>query len=123
MLQEATCTISIAPEGWYLVLKNPAKDGSHPRTGALNNLPELKIGRKVNIPGPISFALWPGQMVRVIEGHVLESNQYLEVRIYNEERARDGWNVALGEDAEAEPPTLEVGQSLVIRGGERLRFE
>ncbi|MCA9693397.1 MAG: hypothetical protein KC636_27625, partial [Myxococcales bacterium] len=59
-LDEATQTISIAPEGWYLVLKNPARDNTHPRTGALNNLPELNIGRKVNIPGPFSFALWPG---------------------------------------------------------------
>ena len=32
----------------------------HPRTGALNNLPELVVGRKVNMPGPVSCALWPG---------------------------------------------------------------
>ena len=65
-LDQAIQMISIAPEGWYLVLKNPAADKSHPRTGALNNLPNLDTGRKVNIPGPISFALWPGQMVRVL---------------------------------------------------------
>src|SRR6185295_2547052 len=60
LLEQATQILSIAPEGWYLVLKNPARDGSHPRTGALNNLPELNIGRKVNTAGPVSFALWPG---------------------------------------------------------------
>ncbi len=38
-LEQATQTLAVAPEGWYLVLKNPARDGSHPRTGALNNLP------------------------------------------------------------------------------------
>ncbi len=56
-LDQAIQMISIAPEGWYLVLKNPATDKSHPRTGALNNLPNLDTGRKVNIPGPISFPL------------------------------------------------------------------
>ncbi len=132
-LQEATCTISIAPEGWYLVLKNPAKDGSHPRTGALNNLPELKIGRKVNIPGPISFALWPGQMVKVVQGHRLRSNQYLLVRVYDEEGARENWSKAVikkkaaegeGEESESEAdglhddemPDLTMGALFVIRG-------
>jgi major vault protein len=94
-LDEATQTFSIAPEGWYLVLKNPAHDATHPRTGALNNLPDLTIGRKVNIPGPVSFALWPGQMVKVIQGHQLRSNQYLLVRVYDEEGARNNWRNAV----------------------------
>lgn len=129
-LEQAIQTLSVAPEGWYLVLKNPARDKSHPRTGALNNLPELDIGRKVNIPGPISFAQWPGQMVKVLQGHHLRSNQYVVVRVYDEEAAKANWKNAVikpqtqpGEgDAEGgdghaiDPAELTMGKLLSIRG-------
>jgi len=128
-LDQAIQMISIAPEGWYLVLKNPATDKSHPRTGALNNLPNLDTGRKVNIPGPISFALWPGQMMRVLQGHHLRSNQYLLVRVYDEEAAKSNWKNAVikpQKTGEGEPevaildalPDLTMGNLLVIRGTE-----
>lgn len=128
-LDQAIQMISIAPEGWYLVLKNPATDKSHPRTGALNNLPNLDTGRKVNIPGPISFALWPGQMMRVLQGHHLRSNQYLLVRVYDEEAAKANWKNAVikpQKTGEGEPevaildalPDLTMGNLLVIRGTE-----
>src|SRR5690606_22928545 len=129
--EAATRSFAVAPVGWYLVLKNPARDGSHPKTGAINNLIELEIGRKVNIPGPASFALWPGQMVRVIQGHHLRSNQYLLVRVYDEEGAKANWKNAVlrprAEAAEGEaeaivsaqrPPDLTMGTLLVIRGTE-----
>jgi major vault protein len=131
-LEQAISVFAVAPEGWYLVLKNPAKDGSHPRTGALNNLPELDVGRKVNVPGPVSFALWPGQMVKVVPGHSLRSNQYLLVRVYDEEAAKSNWTKAVikrqtspGADPESvqgvlDPnksvPELTMGKHLVIRG-------
>lgn len=124
-LEQATQTMAVAPEGWYLVLKNPARDGSHPRTGALNNLPELNVGRKVNTPGPMSFALWPGQMVRVIQGHHLRSNQYLVVRVYDEEAAKANWKDAVFKPREGEaeseespirPEDLTMGKLLVIKG-------
>jgi major vault protein len=131
-LDVAIQMISIAPEGWYLVLKNPATDKSHPRTGALNNLPSLDTGRKVNIPGPISFALWPGQMLRVLQGHHLRSNQYLLVRVYDEEAAKANWKNAVikpqkagdggGDDGGVvltqQLPDLTMGNLLVIRGTE-----
>lgn len=129
-LDGAIQSLSIAPEGWYLVLKNPATDKSHPRTGALNNLPSLDTGRKVNIPGPASFALWPGQMVRVIQGHHLRSNQYLLVRVYDEEGAKANWKNAVlrmrpeaaADEGEAvhvqRPPDLTMGTLLIIRGTE-----
>lgn len=47
------------------------------------NSPTLKIGRKVNIAGPVSFSLYPGQMTKVIQGHRLRSNQYLLARVYD----------------------------------------
>ncbi len=103
VLDRAIQTLAIAPEGWYLVLKNPAMDTSHPKTGALNNLPELNIGRKVNIPGPAAFALWPGQMINVVQGHHLRSNQYLVVRIYDEEAAKANWEKTVMTPQTAEP--------------------
>ena len=130
-LEQATQVFSVAPEGWYLVLKNPAKDTSHPRTGALNNLPDLNIGRKVNMPGPVSCALWPGQMVRVLQGHHLRSNQYLVVRVYDEEAAKANYKNAVikpqsttdeGKGGEAasedvwKPEDLTMGKLLVIKG-------
>ena len=129
-LEQATQVLAVSPEGWYLVLKNPSRDGSRPRTGALNNLPELDIGRKVNIPGPVAFALWPGQMVRVLQGHHLRSNQYLCVRVYDEEAAKANWKNAVikpqsgsevaptvpGDDAMPTPEDLTMGKLLVIRG-------
>ena len=67
-----------APEGWYIALKNPAPANKHPQPGTSNSIPEnMEIGKKINIPGPASFALYPGQMAQVIQGHNLRSNQYL----------------------------------------------
>src|SRR5262245_51834171 len=43
-LEEAILSFAVAPVGWYLMLKNPARDRSHPKTGAINNLSELEIG-------------------------------------------------------------------------------
>ena len=47
-----------APENWYAILKNPVDGNKHPTPGAANTLPEdIHIGRKVNVRGPVSFAL------------------------------------------------------------------
>ena len=34
-----------APEGWYVVLKNPTADNIHPEAGKANNSPATSIGR------------------------------------------------------------------------------
>jgi major vault protein len=134
-LEQAIRNFAIAPEGWYLVLKNPAKDGHPAKTGTANNLPELNIGRKINIPGPVAFAPWPGQMSQVIQGHRLRSNQYLIVRVYDEEAACANWGKAVikpqvhkdGDTpslenpeniATGELPDLTMGKLLVIKGTE-----
>jgi major vault protein len=58
-------TLVTAPAGWYVNLWNPSK--THPRQGTKNTTPEeMIIGKRVVIPGPCSFALWPGQMSEVI---------------------------------------------------------
>lgn len=81
-----------ADEGDYIELRNPAppdKD-QHPSVG--NQTPtRLQTGRKVNIPGPVTFPLWPGQVAQVIPGHCLRSDEYLIVRVYNEDEAQKNW--------------------------------
>ncbi len=129
-LDESIQTFTIAPEGWYVVMKNPPKDGNQPKTGTSNNLTELNIGRKINLPGPMNFALWPGQMTRVLRGHNLRSNQYLLVRVYDEEEAKQNWGKAViktkgGAEPDDNPdevtspeetPDLTMGKNLVIKG-------
>ena len=113
-LDQAINTFTTAPEGWYVVLKNPADGYKQPIAGS-NILPEMNIGHKVNIQGPVSFPEWPGQMTRVIRGHRLRSNQYLLIRVYDEEAAKKDWKQAVlkpqtGPDAggDGEPATAPV---------------
>ncbi len=132
ILEEAITQFPFAEEGWYIVLENPAKPGDeeHAKSGP-NNLPKLISGRKVNIPGPVTFPLWPGQVARVIQGHHLRSNQYLVIQVYNEEEARNNWAKAVmkpqrgavtpetpaeGIISEQETPDLTIGKLLVIKG-------
>lgn len=128
-LDESTQNFTVAPEGWYIILKNPPKHGDQPKNGTNNSLVDLKVGRKINLPGPAHFALWPGQMVRVVRGHHLRSNQYLVVRVYDEEEARQNWGKAViktkateGEEKPDEAvtaeeiPDLTMGKTLIIKG-------
>ncbi len=127
-LEPAIRVFATAPEGWYLVLKNPTKDAEQPKTGTVNNLMVLNVGHKVNIPGPQSFALWPGQMIKTVKGHTLRSNQYLSVRVYDEESARKHWSAAVvklqnsgdegGAGADKAVPDITMGQLLIIKGTE-----
>ena len=112
-----------APEGWYVVLKNPTDDNSHPEAAKAVNSPNLQIGHKINIPGPCSFSLFPGQMTRVIRGHRLRSNQYLLARVYDADAARRDSAGATMIDAEGNEVKIKqedyfVGQMLVIKGTE-----
>lgn len=84
----------VANDGSYLVLENPAKDDKHPKQGS-SGMEELDYGRKINIRGPVTFPLWAGQIARVIPGHNLKSNEYLLVRVYNEEEAKKNWSEAV----------------------------
>ncbi len=123
-LEQAVQQIAIAPEGFYVVLKNPSTKFDHPASGGVYPSPDLDVGRKINITGPCAFALWPGQMVKLVQGHHLRSNQYLLVRVYNEDEARKNWSTAVikpaTDSAEAvqarAPADLTVGKLLVIKG-------
>lgn len=131
-IRGAKATSTIAPEGWYIVLKNPADSNKHPEEGKSSNLVGLTVGKKVNIPGPVSFALWPGQMVKVVQGHYLRSNQYLKIRVYDEEEAQNNWSEAIiktqdegeeGKKAESKelsikPADLTMGKTLIVKGTE-----
>lgn len=119
--KEAVKIFTTAPENWYCILKNPAKDNKHPEPGKSNNLPDdMHIGQKINIRGPVSFALYPGQMAKVVKGHSLRSNQYLLARVYEATSA----NSNKGEILDAEGNKVEIntnyvnGQLLVIKGTE-----
>ena len=119
---EAIKLLTICPENWYCILKNPAKDNRHPTPGSSNVLPDaMEIGKKINIMGPVSFALYPGQMAKVVRGHALRSNQYLLARVYEANAA----NNSQGEVRNAEGELIETkktnyvnGQILVIKGTE-----
>lgn len=118
--QEAKQLFVSPPENWYVVLKNPTINASFPEIGKASISPELRTGRKINITGPTSFALYPGQMAKVIKGHSLRSNQYLLARVYEAESANNSEGEML--DAEGNKITSEKnyvnGQILVIKGTE-----
>lgn len=133
----AITTFTSAPENWYVQLKNPAEDYKHPTTGTSNQLPTLNIGQKINIPGPVSFALYPGQMARVIKGHRLNTNQYLLIKVYDPEALKESdmydffcheEKVTLidddgnetGEQTVSHGP--QVGEIFLIKGTERQFF-
>lgn len=99
-LEEALQQNMVVPEGFYAVLTNPAKDKStgkiiYPSEGSTQATPDLAIGLKENIPGPVNFALFPGQTCEVRRGHQLRSNEYLRIKIYNEDKAKENWAKAV----------------------------
>lgn len=94
----AVATFTTATSSQYIVLENPPKDPNVKPTKGNNSATELRIGRKIVVPGPASFPLWPGQRARVVDGHALREDEYLVVRVYDE-----------GHDA-------PIGTERVIRG-------
>ena len=113
-LDQAISQNPTVPEGSYIVLENPSVEDKRVNPGVgSQQAPELKTGRKINIPGPATFALWPGQVAKAVEGHQLKSNEYVVVRIYNVDEAEKNWPKSV------EKPTVVVpGQLLVIKGTE-----
>lgn len=110
----------LPPENWYAILKNPAINNDYPEVGKATISPELSYGRKINIKGPTSFALFPGQMAKVIRGHALRSNQYLLARVYEAESANNNEGEILDSEGKKieQSQTYVNGQLLVIKGTE-----
>jgi major vault protein len=116
-LRQAIKQNPLVPEGHYLVLENPAfkNEGTlHFPTVGKSDCPTLQIGRKINLAGPITFPLWPGQFAKAIPGHHLRSNQYLVVRVYNAEQANKNASVVNVKEG----TVLANGQLFVIKGTE-----
>jgi len=126
-----------AEEGDYVILENPSagdnKSDQHPEEGGARATPQsgLKMGSRIVIPGPCNFALWPGQSAETLEGHHLSSNEFLIVRVYNEEEARSNWAQGMmtvkneGDEEEEtkqaslsaiNPQELKLGQRIIVRG-------
>ena len=110
----------LPPENWYAILKNPAVNNEYPEPGKATISPTLSYGRKINIKGPTSFALFPGQMAKVIRGHALRSNQYLLARVYEAESANNNEGEILDSEGKkiTQSQTYVNGQLLVIKGTE-----
>ena len=118
-----------ADEGQYLVLTNPTSDENglrHPTKGKVSSI-ELKMGRKVNIQGPNTFPLFPGQVADIIDGHQLKSNEYLLIRVYNEKEAKENLKNAVIKVAEGtddkeknkqlfDEKEIRTGNLLIIKG-------
>lgn len=117
-IHDAVQLFATAPAGWYMVLKNPARDGAHPKPGLASASVDLDVGRKVVLHGPSSFALWPGQMAKVIAGHRLRTNQYLIVHVYNATEANAAPAAVLGLKSAPAGITFEPGEKRIIRGTE-----
>lgn len=116
---KAVQTDSIAPEGFYIALYNPAEN--YPIPGTATSTVKLQVGHRVNIHGPVNFSLWPGQTASVIRGHHLHSNQYLLAQVYNDVAANANWKEAVvkspdGSETVVEPRTFTPGQLLIIKG-------
>jgi hypothetical protein len=82
-----------ASSSQYIILENPPKDANAKPVKGNNSAIELLNGRKVVVPGPAMFPLWPGQKGKVVDGHALYEDQYLRVRVYDKV---DGDNSAIG---------------------------
>lgn len=128
-LEESKEASPFAVKGWYIVLHNPASNNDeelqHPVKGTSSIQPKLQYGKKINVEGPATFALFPGQVAEPIEGHRLKTNQYLVVRVYDEEAAKENWGKTTikfqqGEEFEIEEklatPDLTMGKLFIIEG-------
>lgn len=126
-LNEAIQVARSADEGQYIVLINPAEpkdnEPKFPNRGKNSTTITLKTGSKVNIPGPATFPLWPGQIGKVLDGHNLKYNEYLIVRVYNEEQAKKNLSNAIIKTADEKASKslineedLVTGKLLVIKG-------
>lgn len=106
-----------ADEGQYIVLINPAEPQANepkfPNRGKNSTTVTLKTGSKVNIPGPATFPLWPGQIGNVLDGHNLKYNEYLIVRVYNEEQAKKNLSKAIIKTADVGVTDKKVTKSLI----------
>lgn len=117
---EAIMVNPTANEGQYIILSNPSTDENgkkHPTKGK-QSAQGLAIGHKINIPGPYTMPLFPGQLTQVLDGHLLKSNEYLLCRVYNEDAAKENLRNAVikpntGGDEENHTPNTKESKQLI----------
>ncbi len=96
------CPFVAAASSQYIILENPPKDTSAKPVKGSNSAIELLVGRKVVVPGPASFPLWPGQKAKVVDGHALREDEYLVVRVYERVTEED----------------RPIGSEVIVRGAD-----
>jgi major vault protein len=94
-LLEAAQQFITAQQGEYVILNNPALDKKQPDVKSKQAAAMLETGQQIVVKGPSTFALWPGQYATVIQGHNLRSNQYLLIRVRDEDAAKNNWSSAV----------------------------
>jgi hypothetical protein len=92
----------VATSAQYIVLDNPPRDPAVRPVKGSNSAVELLTGRRVVVPGPATFPLWPGQRARVVDGHQLREDEYLVVRV----------------DEQVEGDEAPIGTERIIRGAD-----
>jgi len=129
-LEQSKQLLAEADEGSYIVLENPtANDNEKKPEKGSNNSAALQSGRKINVPGPVKFPTWPGQIASVIPGHNLKTNQYLIAKIYNDKAAEENWDKGVVKVQEGEegrgskssetldkPSTFAIGKLFIVPG-------
>src|SRR6185312_134841 len=125
---QAVVLFATATSSQYVVLENPPKDPNVKPTKGNNSAVELRVGRKIVVPGPVTFPLWPGQRARIVDGHTLREDEYLVVRVYEEgmEQPIGGETIVRGTDTSFYVPVtgLEVmpaSGGSYVRKARRLR--
>lgn len=105
-----------ATEGQYMVLTNPVKEDAskRPSKGKQQAL-ILKYGNKINIPGPVTFPLFPAQHAEVINGHQLKSNEYLVVRVYNDDAAKENLGKTILKTVDTDEKATKKEKTLITK--------
>ncbi len=124
-INDAKKIFPYADETSYIILQNPEPNNAYPIEKMENESKALNYGRTINLAGPITFALWPGQKAEVVKGHRLRSNQYLLVRVINDEVAKENFKETVIQDTEGKANTnslkdfkLTTGALNIIKGTE-----
>ena len=115
-LKDALCKSVIAVEGYYLVLFNPVKNEEGksavslqpPPSISAKPSPVLDVGKRINIPGPVQFPLWPGQSAHYVRGHHLRTNEYLKIQVYNADEAKANWSTAILQKTMVQPTPVNT---------------
>lgn len=127
-VNQARTSFTTATENQYVVLTNPKRGDytTFPDEASATLAPALDIGKQIVIPGPVSFALWPGQEADVVGGHRLSYNEYLVVQVYDPGAAEREQGVEEpAPDTEAKKPArapkenYKIGERRVIKGTEK----